>query len=140
VAAAATEETVETEGAVDDLAEEQYEAEAQEQTPISKRPSASTSEGMEYALNVLWNEQSLAVGVDQVFSKDSRAPVTEYFFWPRNDAWDDCKAGIEKKPWISEKEKVELLNALTDIINAWGDEPRPTLAEVQERFPEHYFK
>ena len=27
------------------------------------------SEGMEYALNVLWGENSLAVGVDQVFAE-----------------------------------------------------------------------
>ena len=32
-----------------------------------------------------------------------RAPVTEYFFWPRNDAWDEVKAAMETKPYISER-------------------------------------
>lgn len=139
VAAAATEETVETEGAFGDLAEEPEEA-TQQAPAAAKRPESSPTEGMQYALNVLWNENSLAVGVDQVFAQDSRSPVTEFYFWPRDDAWDDCKAGIEEKPWISEKEKVELLNSLTDIINAWGEDPRPPLADVQARFPDHIFK
>jgi len=30
---------------------------------------SSPTEGMQYALNVLWNENSLAVGVDQVFAQ-----------------------------------------------------------------------
>jgi len=38
------------------------------------------------------------------------------------------------------REKVELLNSLTDIINAWGEDPRPPLADVQARFPDHIFK
>ena len=29
--------------------------------------------------------------------------MTEYFFWPRNDAWDEVKAAMETKPYISER-------------------------------------
>ena len=38
------------------------------------------------------------------------------------------------------REKIELLNNLTDIITAWEESPRPTVQEVRERFPAHHFR
>jgi len=38
------------------------------------------------------------------------------------------------------REKIELLNNLTDIITAWEESPRPTVQEVQKRFPTHFFR
>jgi len=95
---------------------------------------------MDHALNVLWMEKNVALAVDQVFGEKLRSPLTEYYFWPRTDAWEDMKSGLEKKPWIPEREKIELLNNLTDIITAWEESPRPTVQEVQKRFPTHFFR
>jgi 30S ribosomal protein 3 len=139
-AAAAAQQSIEADGAVDDLEEETPEeaTTAQAGTSAAKQPEPALK--MDHCLNVLWMEKNVALAVDQTVAKDMRSPVTEYYFWPRTDAWEDMKAGLETKPWIPEREKIELLNNLTDIITAWESNPRPGLEEVQKRFPAHHFR
>ena len=35
--------------------------------------------------------------------------MTEYFFWPKKDAWEELKTSLETRPWISERCVVFLL-------------------------------
>lgn len=51
----------------------------------------------------------------QVFARGNAAPLTEYFIWPRSDAWEDMKGCLESKPWVGDAEKVALLNRLTGV-------------------------
>ncbi len=39
-----------------------------------------------------------------------RSPLTEYFFWPRKDAWEELKSALEAKPWVSERSAADLLS------------------------------
>ena len=69
-------------------------------------------------LRVLWLKNVLGLAVDQTILKQSY-PLTQYYFWPRTEAWDQLKLELDSKPWLSEKEKIIILNLTTDIITHW---------------------
>jgi 30S ribosomal protein 3 len=104
----------------------------------------------EYKLVFLWFDKNIAVAVDQVYARGNGSCLTEYFIWPRKDAWEELKVALEQRPWISDIDKIRLLNRLTEVINFWmgtdgqvGPDGVPlnrrTIDEAREAFPDCTF-
>jgi 30S ribosomal protein 3 len=105
--------------------------------------SVEEPDSSEYALSFLWLDKNLAVAVDQVFGRGHRSPITEYYWWPREDAWESLKQVLdekEKKSWMSTADKVKLLNTLTDVINYWSAEEKPSVRDAISQFPGSLFQ
>ena len=69
-------------------------------------------------LKVLWLKNILGLSIDQILV-DRAYPVTQYYFWPKTEAWDQLKLELDSRPWLSEKDKIVVLNLTTDIVNYW---------------------
>jgi 30S ribosomal protein 3 len=94
----------------------------------------------EFKLRFLWLPKNVAVGVDQVFAGSFASPLTEFFFWPRKDAWEELKSVLEAKTWISERDSVLLLNRTTEVINYWQEEgEKHSVEEARQMFPDCEF-
>ena len=92
-----------------------------------------------FVLKVLWLDKSIAIALDQRIGNTTH-PLTEYFFWPRKDAWEELKNQLDVNPWISPNEAILLLNQTTDIINYWQeDRKKYPLKQVQEMFKDYLF-
>ncbi len=92
-----------------------------------------------FTFRILWLDNNVAIAIDHVIGKHI-SPLTSYFFWPRNDAWEQLKTELDSKPWISEDEKIKLLNKATEIINFWQEKGKnKSLDEAEEKFPEFIF-
>lgn len=92
-----------------------------------------------FTFKILWLDKNVAIAIDHSVGKNI-SPLTSYFFWPRNDAWEQLKTELDAKPWISETDKIEILNKATEIINFWQEKSKDiSLIEAQNKFPEFTF-
>lgn len=92
-----------------------------------------------FVLKIIWLDKSIAIGLDQCVGSGTH-PLTQYFFWPRKDAWEELKNQLDINPWISQNEAISLLNQTTDIIDCWQEEGKKySLKDIQEKFPQCLF-
>ena len=92
-----------------------------------------------FTFKILWLENNVAIAIDHVIG-NNLSPLTSYFFWPRNDAWEQLKVELESKPWIKEYDRIELLNQATAIINFWQEAGKnKSISQAEEKFPDCIF-
>lgn len=96
----------------------------------------------QFRLKFLWfGTKGIAVALNQTYLGKS-LPITEFFFWPRSDAWDDMRICLKAKLWISPNDLVFILNQLTEVINFWQDNndfPVDKIGQLKEKFPQSDF-
>lgn len=89
-----------------------------------------------FLLKFLWLDRSIGVSLDQIIG-DKSTPLTEYFFWPQKDAWEEIKIFLESKPWVSQTEAISLLNQITEVINYWQEKDglsKNDICKIKEKF------
>ncbi|KAL2642372.1 hypothetical protein R1flu_009959 [Riccia fluitans] len=103
-------------------AEDDAEAEAVKPDTVAPKKKSRVSvkpRRQRVSLRFLWLEKNIGIALDQVVPGHGTIPLSPYFFWPRKDAWEELKAKLDSKKWISRKRTIILLNQATDIINLW---------------------
>ena len=81
----------------------------------------------------------MGIAIDHIVDR-GYSPLSSYYFWPYNDAWTQIKTELESKPWISETDKIDLLNQTTLIINYWQKNKKDiSLAQIKKLFPDLVF-
>ncbi|XP_010265177.1 PREDICTED: 30S ribosomal protein 3, chloroplastic-like isoform X2 [Nelumbo nucifera] len=111
-ASVAAAEAVEEETSNDDSAPEPLE---EKELGVAVKPM----EKPRLVLKFIWMEKNIGISLDQKIPGHGTIPLSPYYFWPRKDAWEELKSLLERKPWISQKRMIILLNQATDIINLW---------------------
>ena len=92
-----------------------------------------------FTLKIIWRHYNIGLAIDHIVNK-GYSPLSSYFFWPRNDAWSQIKAELESKPWISNSDKIDLLNQVTLIINYWQEnKATQSIRQAQNQFPDLVF-
>lgn len=69
-------------------------------------------------LQVLWLKDSLGLCVNYK-TPERLLPLTPYYFWPVNEAWEQIKAELDSKTWINNEDRIKFLNIVGEVMNDW---------------------
>lgn len=72
----------------------------------------------QYNLQVICLDNLIGLTINQQVSNQI-IPLLPYYFWPVNEAWEQISSELESKLWVSEADRVVLLNLVVDVVNTW---------------------
>ena len=75
----------------------------------------------QFCFKVIWLKDCVGICVDKKLKSNYNLPVTSFFFWPRIDGWKLLNNQLNLKPWLTEEEKITILNGYTEILYFWKD-------------------
>nr|YP_010933430.1 hypothetical chloroplast RF65 [Streptosarcina arenaria]YP_010933450.1 hypothetical chloroplast RF65 [Streptosarcina arenaria]YP_010933531.1 hypothetical chloroplast RF65 [Streptosarcina costaricana]YP_010933554.1 hypothetical chloroplast RF65 [Streptosarcina costaricana]WKT08858.1 hypothetical chloroplast RF65 [Streptosarcina arenaria]WKT08859.1 hypothetical chloroplast RF65 [Streptosarcina arenaria]WKT08959.1 hypothetical chloroplast RF65 [Streptosarcina costaricana]WKT08960.1 hypothetic len=70
-------------------------------------------------LKLVWPEKNIGIAMNQLTRNKGPLALTKYFLWPRQNAWEQLKSELDRKPWIKRAQTILLLNQATTLINCW---------------------
>jgi len=85
---------------------------------------------LQFQIRVLLIKNTIGIAVDQIYEQQQCIHLTNYYFWPRNDAWELIRLEINSKAWISNTDKISILNQITKILNKWTKNNESSKSEV----------
>lgn len=92
---------------------------------------------MKLKLKVLWLEDSIGIALAQSNYNDETINLTPYYFWPKNDAWEQLQFELSSKEWISSSYRITTLNKISEIMARWKQQKKfkTTSATISENIP-----
>ena len=90
----------------------------------------------ELKLKVFWFKNVLGLAIDQV-NLNQKSPLTNYYFWPKTEAWEQLKLELDSKLWLTKKEKEQILQTTGDVMKYWlSYRNTKTVENLKEEFKE----
>ena len=90
----------------------------------------------ELKLKVFWFKNVLGLAIDQV-NLNQKYPLTNYYFWPKTEAWEQLKLELDSKLWLTKKEKEQILQTTGDVMKYWlSYRNTKTVENLKEEFKE----
>ena len=93
-------------------------------------------EPFQLKLKIVWSKNFLGLSIDQL-SINYQYPLTQYYFWPKTQAWEQLKLELDSKLWLKSERKIKILKNAGDIMNYWFlYRTTKTVKDFQKSFPE----
>ena len=77
-----------------------------------------TKKPYQLKLKIAWFKNFLGLAIDQV-NLDQQYSLTPYYFWPKTDAWEQLKLELDSKSWLTEEEKIHVLQTISNVMQYW---------------------
>jgi len=75
-----------------------------------------------FNFKIIWLKDNIGIAVDKKLKNGVLISITSFYFWPKQDSWKLLNYELSIKPWMTEMDKLFILNKITSLINFWKKE------------------